>query len=540
MQRLNFIVPAYVQAPEQVKEHMQQEAIIGIDIGTTSTKAVAFASDGALLYQFAVAYPLYSSSPGYAELNPHEVLEAVISTLRQVIGELRVAGYKLIGVSFSSAMHSLIVLDEDNKPLTNCITWADTRSKAQAEKLKQHPAAHQLYLETGTPLHPMGVLPKLLWLQDEAPELFRKAARFAGIKAYVWFRLFGELVVDYSVASATGLFHSCSLSWHETALQIAGITAKQLPVPVTPTYCNYSLKPEYAAALQLQEPVPFIIGASDGCLANLGANALADGHAAVTIGTSGAVRVAASQPAADPQQRVFSYILTPGRYVLGGAVNNGGVVLQWFRDTFYRAETEAALHDRQNIFALMCEEAATAPAGADGLLFLPYLLGERAPLWDASARACFIGLQLSHTRAHIVRALLEGITLNIYSVACALEQVTGPIRQVYANGGFSRSGFWVQLLADVFNKEVHLTETYESSAFGAAILGLQALGKIEKLEDASRLVKITRTYTPNPINHQVYQQLYALFSELYPKLKDTFSKLGGLSNEPTPGQTSKR
>ncbi|MBB6612429.1 gluconokinase [Pontibacter sp. Tf4] len=511
---------------------MQQETIVGVDIGTTSTKAVAFSTAGKLLFQYAVEYPIYSSQPGYAEQDPEVVFNAVLQTLKTIVAQIRQANYRLVGVSFSSAMHSLIALDAEGKLLTNCIIWADTRSKLQAEKLKQSETGHSIYLHTGTPLHPMAVLPKLMWLREQLPQIHRKAVRYIGIKEYVWHRLFGEFVVDHSVASATGLFNIFDLAWHQEALQLAGITEVQLSRPVPTTYCNYSLKPTYSEALHLPENVPFIVGANDGCLANLGANAIADGHVAVTIGTSGAVRVMARQPVTDKQQRLFSYVLSSGNYVLGGAVNNGGVLLQWFRDTFYPSETASARTLNEDPYALLCHEAETIPAGADGLLFLPYLLGERAPIWDAGARAGFIGLQLHHTRAHFVRALLEGITFNLYSVAQALEQLTGPIHKVYANGGFSRSPFWVQLLADVFNKEVHLTETYESSAFGAAILGLYALGRINSLEEAAQLVTISKTYTPNPGNNRLYQQIYRIFETLYPKLKETFDQLDALRHEP--------
>ncbi|NEM97120.1 gluconokinase [Pontibacter burrus] len=511
---------------------MQHETIVGVDIGTTSTKAVAFSTAGRLLFQTSVEYPIYSKQPGFAEQDPDLVYKAVLQTLRTIVQKLQQANYSLIGVSFSSAMHSLIVLDANYNLLTNCIIWADTRSKKQAEQLKQSTTGHSIYLHTGTPQHPMSVLPKLIWLREQQPELFAKAAMFIGIKEYVWYKLFGEFVVDHSVASATGLFNIFDLDWHNDSLDLASITPAQLSRPVPATYSNYKPEATVASQLNLPENTPFIVGANDGCLANLGANALADGHVAVTIGTSGAVRVMARKPVTDLQQRLFSYVLLPDYYVLGGAVNNGGVVLQWFRDTFYSSEAVAAKMEQADLYELLCQQASTVPAGADGLLFLPYLLGERAPVWDAGARACFIGMQLNHSRAHFIRAVLEGITYNLYSVANALEQVTGPISKVYANGGFARSPFWVQLLADVFNKEVHLAETYDGSAFGAAILGLFALGRIEKLEDAASLVTVARTYAPHPDNHNRYQQQYRIFEALYPKLQSTFQELGNTEEEP--------
>ncbi len=510
---------------------MQQEVMIGVDIGTTSTKAVAFDLDSNLLFEHAITYPMFSRQPGYVEQNPDDILEAVLQTIIHVRNKAEEAAYQVAGVSFSSAMHSLIVLDDAGKLLTNCIIWADVRSKAQAERLKNSVIGHSIYLNTGTPIHPMSPLPKLMWLRENEPELMQKAGKIIGIKEYVWYKLFGEFVVDHSVASATGLLNIFDLSWHSDSLTVAGISEEQLSKPVTGSYSNFNLKPSYSQQLQLPDKTPFIVGANDGCLANLGANALSPGNMVITIGTSGAVRIMSDKPATDPQERVFSYVLSSGQYVLGGAVNNGGIILQWFLDTFYTSEKET-LRSSQAMYELLSQEAASVPPGADGLLFIPYLLGERAPVWDADAKGAFIGLHLNHTRAHLARAVLEGITYNIFGVVDALEQATGQLKNVFANGGFARSGFWVQLLADVLNKEIHLTETCESSAMGAAIMGWYSLGKIHNLEEGARRISITRTYKPNPENHAIYQKHYKVFAQLYPALKNTFGELSQLRSEP--------
>jgi gluconokinase len=504
---------------------MNQQAIIGMDIGTTSTKAVAFDLEGNMLFHHSIEYPIISIDPEHAEQDPEVVFKAVLDSLRLVVRQLEVGDYRLQGISFSSAMHSLIAMNAQGRPLTNCIIWADTRSKAYASSLKSSAKGHAIYLHTGTPLHPMSPLPKLCWLREHEPLVFKSAAKFIGIKEYVFFRLFGEYKVDYSIASATGLFNIFSLGWYPHSLEFAGITEAQLSEPVPATHIFSSLKPEYAVLLDVPPTTPFVIGASDGCLANLGSNAVRPGDAVVTIGTSGAVRVTAGEPATDRQERIFSYILTPDRFVLGGAVNNGGIVLRWFRDNFYKTETAIAQQEHIDPYELLNEKAATVPAGSNGLLFLPYLLGERSPIWDASARACFFGVQFNHTREHFLRALMEGVIFGVYSVGRALEQTVGPVSTIYANGGFARSELWVQMLADVFNKEVHITDTPEGSAFGAAIMGMHAIGLLDELEDAAGLIKVSRTFEPDPQTHTRYMQNYTLFEELYPRLKDTFDRL---------------
>ncbi|GHA77947.1 gluconokinase [Pontibacter akesuensis] len=507
------------------RKHMQQSTIIGLDIGTTSTKAVAFGLDGQVKYRQSEEYPILSEEPGQAEQDPEQVFEAVLSTLGKVVAWLQVHGYKLEGVSFSSAMHSLIAMDATGNALTRCIIWADTRSQSCASAIKNSEAGREIYLRTGTPIHPMSPLSKLCWLSEEKPELFRSASKFIGIKTYVLYRLFGKYKVDYSLASATGLFDIFDFDWHEKALEMAGVEPGQLPEPVPSTYTFRNLKPGYAALLQVPDQLPFVIGASDGCLANLASHGIRPGEAVVTIGTSGAVRTMAHKPATDLRERLFSYILNEDHFVLGGAVNNGGVALRWFRDAFYAAETAEALAKDQDIYELLNEVAEGIAPGADGLLFLPYLLGERAPVWDGAARACFIGANFNHTRAHFLRAVMEGVIFGVYSVVEALEQVAGPMPVIYANGGFAFSELWVQMLADVSGKKVLLTESPEGSAFGAAIMGMFALKLIPSLEAAEDMIRISETFEPDSQRHELYQQQYAVFKALYPKLKDSFEHL---------------
>ncbi|RIJ34078.1 gluconokinase [Pontibacter oryzae] len=504
---------------------MQQNSIIGVDIGTTSTKTVAFSLQGEVLFHQVVEYPIISREPGQAEQEPEQVYQAVRSTLRTVSAWLSEHNVKPLGVSFSSAMHSLILMDAVGEPISRCFIWADTRSRVCAESIKNSAVGHKIYLQTGTPVHPMSPLPKLCWLRQEQPELFKRAAKFIGIKEYVLFRLFGKYKVDYSVASAMGLFNIFEFVWHKDALEVAGINPEQLPEPVAPTYTFRGLSETDADFLQLDAATPFVVGASDGCLANLASHAVRPGEAVVTIGTSGAVRVMANQPATDIQERVFSYILNENHFVLGGAVNNGGVALRWFRDAFYAAESVEALAKDQDIYELLNDVAESVAPGAGGLLFLPYLLGERAPVWDGAARACFIGATFSHTRAHFLRAVMEGVIFGVNSVVQALEQTVGPVTNIYANGGFAFSELWVQMLSDVTGKQVRLTETPEGSAFGAAILGMYALKLLPSLEAAEEMIRISRTFKPNMANHQVYAKSYAVYEQLYPKLKDSFEQL---------------
>src|ERR1700754_2099812 len=306
--------------------------IIGIDIGTTNTKAVAFTDEGAVLDSAGASYPIFSEIEGQHELDPDKLLEAVVMTLSEV--RTKTASLPgLAGISFSCAMHSLIVVDAVGKPLTRAITWADQRPAPYAKALKDSAAGRRIYRQTGTPVHAMSPLCKLLWLKEAEPALFAKAARFISIKEYIWWSLFGEYKVDHSIASATGLLDIRSFDWYAESLEVAGIGSGQLSDLEPCNYSSTALLPGFPS-LDLPEGLPFVIGGSDGCLANLGSSAIRPGETALTIGTSGAIRMTAPVPEYDVRERIFSYILTEKHYVCGGPTNNGGNVLQWYTEGF--------------------------------------------------------------------------------------------------------------------------------------------------------------------------------------------------------------
>jgi gluconokinase len=498
------------------------QIIIGVDIGTTSTRAIAFTPAGQVLCSHFQQYQTYRPEPEWSEQDPEEVLAAVGHTLSQTIAGINQE--HLLGISFSCAMHGLLAVDAAGKPITRCLIWADNRSQPQAEALQHTEAGLAIQRHTGTPIHPMSPLCKLLWFRENQPAVLQQAHKFLSIKEYVFYRYFGKYLVDHSLASATGLFDIRQLHWYGPALELAGISPAQLASPVPTSHQEQQLNPEYARQLGLRRQVPFIIGASDGCLANLGAGATRPGIAALTIGTSGAIRIMSPQPAQESRQRLFSYILSADRYVVGGPVNNGGLILRWFRDTFAAELKQQAQVQGREAYDLVIAEAAQVPAGAQGLVFLPYLLGERAPVWDAAARGVFFGIGIHHTRAHFCRAVLEGILLGIYQIGLALEETTGPITEIHAGGGFARSATWVQLLADIFQKKVIITDTIESSAWGAALLGLEALGWQAPAGQASPPAP-QQAFMPDPQKHAIYQHNFSIFEKLYPLLQAPMAQL---------------
>ncbi|OKH39432.1 gluconokinase [[Phormidium ambiguum] IAM M-71] len=505
--------------------------VIAVDIGTTSTKSVLFSETGKMLQRAAVDYPLLTPVPGAAEQEPETIFSAVLTTVQQVIETSKINPAEILCLSFSSAMHSLIAVDNQGKLLTKSITWADNRSAKWAEIVQKEKQGKEIYLRTGTPIHPMSPLIKIIWLREEYPEVFAKAAKFISIKEYIFYQLFGEYVIDYSIASTTGLFNLINLNWDREALELASITEHHLSRLVPTTHIFQSLREEYALVMGIPSHIPTVIGAADGVLSNLGVGAIAPGIVAVTIGTSGAIRVVVDRPICDPKQRLFCYALTENYWVIGGAVNNGGIILRWIRDNLADAEVLTAKTLKQDPYNMLTAIAQTVPAGAEGLIFHPYLTGERSPIWNANARGSFIGLSLRHTKAHLVRSMLEGVVYNLYLVLQALEDFAGEINSIRASGGFANSYLWRQILADVFNQPVSVPEIYESSSFGAAILGLYAIKKITSLEQLSQEISLTYHHQPIPENVAIYQKIIPVYSRILDNFQEIYTKIAELQKE---------
>jgi gluconokinase len=487
--------------------------VLGVDIGTGSVKAVAV---NLQCQSFAVCqrhYPFNSPNPGYHEQNPEQIYDAFIDSLREVIDKI---GSQPLAISLSSAMHSLIPVDEKCEPLAPMITWADNRSSEIALGLRATARGFAIYKETGTPLHAMSPLCKIIWIRENDPELFNSTYKFISIKEYIWHKLFNEFKIDHSGASCTGLFDITKLSWYNDALDLAGISPQWLSEPVATNYINKTVN---NAELSFLKPgIPFVIGASDGCLANLGSMADKPGVAAITIGTSGAVRVASSKPLPNEKAMTFSYILDKETYICGGPINNGGIAMQWWLKNVKPETTDA---DYTQLF----EQIANIPAGSDGLLFLPYLSGERAPIWDSESFGNFFGIKLQHTQSHFSRAVLEGICYALNDVLEAVQQNAEPISQINVSGGFVKSAIWVQTLADITGKKLVIVQSEDASAIGAAFMALKSIGVINEYPSSG--FDNLKIFMPNPANASVYANNFAIYKQLYQDLKETMHRVYG-------------
>ncbi|MCM3759263.1 gluconokinase [Alkalihalobacillus oceani] len=501
--------------------------VIGLDIGTTSAKAVLFKRSGYVVAEHEELYPTSQPKIGWSEQDPLQIELATIQALKMLIEKAAVPAADIAAVGLSSAMHSIVCLNADNEPLSPLITWADQRSVKQAEELRSMPGS-TIYLKTGTPQHPMTPLVKLRWMKENDYEPYRQATKFKSMKEFLLARWFREDVVDYGVASASGLFNITEKVWEKEALAAAGVTKDQLSTPVPPTYLCQGLPPALADEIGIDKKLPFVVGSSDGPLANIGTGAIHHGDVTVTIGTSGAIRQMSTSPRTDEQQEIFCYSVSDELWVMGGPTNNGGNVLHWMREVLGEEQQRIAAQKQMSAYELLTELAETSSPGANGLLFLPYLNGERAPIWNSRARASFIGLTPSHTKADMLRAGLEGSIYSIYHIGTALNRLAGPPKTMLASGGFSRSALWLQILADVFGQQVQLPLSHQSSAWGAAWIALLATGEEARLEDIKESIPMKGTIEPNEQAHQRYKEMFAIYQQAINELTSTFQRLSAL------------
>jgi gluconokinase len=492
-----------------------EQYVIGVDIGTGSAKAVAINNAGKPIAVSQIFYKTNSPQPGFSEQDPEVIWKAFLDCITKVIAQLKqVPG----AVSISCAMHSLIIIDQKNIPITPLITWEDTRSEKIAEDLRNSSEAENIYTVTGTPIHSMTPLCKIKWFKENTPGIYKKANKFISIKEFIWFRLFGVYEIDYSIASATGLFNIQNFTWNRPSLDFCGINPAQLSEIVSTDFCRKNISSSLAETSGLPASINFCIGASDGCLANIGSDAIDPGIAAITIGTSGAVRIAGANPVINYEAMIFNYVLDKQTFISGGPVNNGGNVLKWLFKTFWNNDKPND-KDYEDFF----KEVESAEAGCKGLLFLPYLHGERAPVWDGEASGVFFGIRSYHSRTHFLRAALEGICFSLKNILEILELSSAEIKQLNVSGGFVRSKIWMQILADISGKKLCLVQTEDASSIGAAIFYMKSAQLIKDYSSLKEEVVVT--INPDEKNKILYNKSYKVFKNLYQPLKESMHEL---------------
>lgn len=503
---------------------------IGVDIGTTGVRAIAYQKNGLSLCSADEFYPLETPYPDWAEQNPEIIYRGIEKVIREVANTLMYKGKNVSGIAISTVMHSFAPANEQRELLSNMITWADSRSIEIVNELKQDKQlVKEIYEKTCCPPHACYPFLKILWVRKNYPDVFQKTRYIYSLKDYVFEKMTGEWVVDKSSASASGLYNAHTMDWDTDILAYAGINRDQLPPVVSTTYQS-KLTKQAAMRLNLPEYLPVVIGATDGVLVNVGIGAVADGQLSATIGTSGAIRMLTKTPKVDNQGRTWCYNLTDDMWVAGGAINNGGIIMRWLRDKVCHYSSQRLADIDIDPYDLMTLKASKISAGADGLLLLPFFTGERAPYWNSELRGMFFGLSLNHSRSHMIRAGMEGICFSLNCVLSALKDF-GAVKDIRVSGSFTKSPLWLQIMSDIFAEKITLPQNSEGAAFGAAVLGFIASGEMENIADTANLIKPQKIYKPQKENKEIYSELFDIYNSLYQKLQPDFARITTYQNK---------
>jgi xylulokinase len=497
------------------------EHIVGIDVGTGGTRTVIVHADGRIVASATEAHePFESAQIGWAEQRPEDWWRAATRSVRHALTQADLRGHEIGCVGFSGQMHGAVLLDGSDDVVRPALIWCDVRTHEQCLELTSRIGADRIIRLTCNPALTNFTLTKLLWTRENEPRLWSRVRAVMLPKDYVRFRLTGERATDMADASGTLMLDVARRRWSDEMLQATGIDRAVLPaLHESPDVCG-TISAAGADASGLAAGTPVVAGAGDQAAGAAGMGIVAPGSVSATIGTSGVVFAATDWPAVDPRGRLHTFChAIPGRWHVMGVTQAAGLSLRWFRDRF----ASGAVNDGEDPYDRLTREAATVAAGADGLLWAPYLMGERTPHLDPHARGALIGLTASHTRAHVVRAILEGVAFSLKDTLTIFEEMNVPMNSIRLGGGGSRSPLWRQIQADVYGQELETVEAEEGAAYGAAILAGVGGGLWPTVDAAcDAIVRVSGRVRPKAASASTMEASYAAYRRMYPAITSIF------------------
>lgn len=504
--------------------------LIGVDLGTSGTKTVLFDENGTPLASKTIEYPLYQPQNGWAEQDAGDWWNAAYNSMKAVVTQSGVNPKDIKGIGISGQMHGLVMLDKAGNVLRKSIIWCDQRTSKECEEITQKVGAARLIEITANPALTGFTASKIMWVKNNEPQIYEKCAHILLPKDYVRYMLTGEFATEVSDASGMQLLDVPNRCWSDEVLSKLGIDKSLLAKVYESPEVTGKLTAKAAELTGIPEGTPVVGGAGDNAAAAVGTGTVEDGIAFTTLGTSGVVFAHTTKLSIDPKGRVHTFCCAvPGAWHVMGVTQAAGLSLKWFRDNFCQAEMDAAKGMGKDPYFLMDKQAERIPIGADHLLYLPYLMGERTPHLDPNCRGAFFGLSAIHTRQHLLRAVMEGVS---YSQRDSVEVLRGmgvQINDMLACGGGGSSPLWRQMLADVFNCPVKTVVSKEGPALGVAILAGVGTGIYKSVaEGCHAVIKTNPAQNPVAENAAQYEKFYRLYTQLYPALKDSYKNLASI------------
>ena len=495
---------------------------LGIDVGTGGTRALVMDSSGNVIASASSEHQDFASpKPGWAEQDPRDWWRACGVAVRQALQSAKLDAKEISCVGFSGQMHGAVLLDSSDEVVRPALIWCDQRSDPQSRELEQMFGRDALIRLTCNPPLTNFTLTKFLWVRENEPQKWARVAHVMLPKDYVRFRLTGERAIDMADASGTLLLDVSNRRWSAEVLNKTGIKETLLPALFeSPQVCG-KISAAGAEATGLKAGTPVVAGAGDQAAGAVGMGIARAGAVSATIGTSGVVFASTDRPAMDPQGRLHTFChAIPGRWHVMGVTQAAGLSLRWYRDHFGGASPGVQKKDGRDPYDVFAEEASTAPTASEGAFWVPYLMGERTPHLDPKARAALIGLTASHTRAHVIRAIMEGVAFSLKDTFTIFDEMKIPVTSIRLGGGGARSPLWRQIQADVYGREVEIVAAEEGAAYGAAILagvGAGAWSSVEQACDA--VVRVAKRIQPNAKDSATMQLAYTTYRKIYAALK---------------------
>ena len=505
--------------------------LLGIDIGTSGTKALVCDLKGKVLATAIAEHPIESPRPGWSQQDPRDWWKSTVRSTRLVLKKAGVDGREVKGVGLSGQMHGSVFLGDGIEPLRPALLWNDQRTARQCEQITDKAGGREALIElVANPALTGFTAPKILWVREHEPKIYARTRHILLPKDYIRFRMTGDYATEVSDAGGMLLLDVVNRRWSQKLLDLLDIDPALLAKLYESPQVTGQLHGKAARELGLAAGTPVVGGAGDQAAGAVGNGIVTGGVVSATLGTSGVIFAHADQPRRDPQGRVHTMChAVPGKWCVFGCMLSAGGSFQWFRNQLGRQEIQIAKKRKVDPYALLVEQAAQAPAGAEGLFFLPYLTGERCPHPDPDARGGWIGLTARTGRNELIRSLLEGVTFGMRDALRIIQEMEVEVSQVRVSGGGARSAFWRQLQADIYNKPVVLTNAGEGPAYGVALLAGVGTGGWKTVEQACRTcIKPTEKVMPNKKSAALYERYYQTYQKLYFDLKERFGEIAGL------------
>ncbi len=500
------------------------EYILGIDIGTSAAKTVLFDIKGNTIASAIGRYPLYQPHMGWAEQDPEDWWQATVNTIQQVLDKTNINSHQIKGIGLTGQMHGMVLLDKDLNVLRPAIIWCDQRTQKECEEITNIVGRDQLIDITANPALTNFTASKVMWVKNNQPHIYDRIYKILLPKDYIRLKLTGECATDVSDASGTQFLDVPNRRWSDKILDRLEIPGEWMPEVYESPVVSGKVSHTAAQITGLKMDTPVVGGAGDQAAGAVGNGVVKSGIISSTIGTSGVIFAHMDKVSIDPKGRVHTFChAIPGAWHVMGVTQSAGLSLQWMRDNFGGMEQELSKFIHVDPYDLMTKEAEQAEPGSQGLIYLPYLMGERTPHLDPYARGVFFGLTAKHNRSHMIRSVMEGVVYSLKDCLEIIKEMDVPIQDIRASGGGSRSDLWRQMQADVFNTPITTISSSEGPALGAALLAGVGAGIYSNVNEActATIEKVDRSY---PIEHNtlVYNKYYIIYRQLYKALEEIF------------------